>query len=52
MLIQLASPYKKTKAYETFKNLKPNNDNSGFWKTDVSYIVKYENADLKNLKNK
>lgn len=48
MLIQLSSPYKKTEAFKTFEKLKPNKDNSGFWKTGVGYVVKYENAKLIN----
>lgn len=45
MLIQLASPYKKTEAYEVFSEVKSNEIcGSCFWKTNVGYVVKYENA--------
>ena len=45
----LNAPYKKSKAYETFGDVKSsNNESSVFWNSKVDYVVKYENAKIDN----
>ncbi len=46
-------PYKRSKAYEAFGDVKSsNNESSVFWNSKVDYVVKYENAKIDNPQTK
>lgn len=48
-LLRLSAPYKESDAYELFGNVKKNpRQGSCFWRTQIGYVVKYENAKLEN----